>query len=160
MTNRRQFRRKHQRAVKFAVVEAKEDWILRRVAMKVKQAKKDGRQRWQGVKQLQMAFAGQRHLRLSALLKENGEMTKSPLEFKQRWHKHFSKILNISSQYQQEVHDSVPLQPIVHDLDGPLSFDELLSALSKLKKGKAGRKTGIVPPELIPYAVWWSRTVA
>ena len=47
MTNRRQFR-KHQRTVKLAVVEAKEDWV-RRVATKVKQAKKDGRQRWQGV---------------------------------------------------------------------------------------------------------------
>ena len=41
VTNGRQFR-KHQRAVKFAAVEAKEDWI-RRMAMKVKQAKKDGR---------------------------------------------------------------------------------------------------------------------
>ena len=61
--------------------------------MKVKQAKKDGRQRWQGVKQLQMTFAGRRPLRSSALLKENGEMTKSPLEVKQRWHEYFSKNL-------------------------------------------------------------------
>ena len=97
-----------------------------------------------------MAFAGHRPHKSSALLKENGEMTKSPLEVKQQWHEHFRKILNIYSQYQQEVLDSVPLQPIVHDLDGPPTLDELLSALSKLKKGRAGERTGILP-ELILY---------
>ena len=61
-----------------------------------------------------------------------------------------NKILNISSQYQHEVLDSVFLQPIVHDLDGPPTLDDLLSALGKLKKGKAGGSTGIVP-ELILY---------
>ena len=38
----------------------------------------------------------------------------------------------------------------MHDLDGPHTLDELLSALSKLKKGKAGGKKGTVL-ELILY---------
>ena len=41
-------------------------------------------------------------------------------------------------------------QPTRLDLDDPPMEAELETALGKLKKGKAGRKTGI-PPELIAY---------
>ena len=74
-----------------------------------------------------MLFAGRRPIKPSTLLKENGEMTKSPLEVKIMRALAFQQDLNyISSQYQQEVLDNVPLQPIVHDLDGPPTLDELL----------------------------------
>ena len=41
-------------------------------------------------------------------------------------------------------------QPTRLDLDDPTTEEELETALSKLKKGKAGGKIGI-PPELITY---------
>lgn len=44
----------------------------------------------------------------------------------------------------------MPVHPTMHDLDDPPTHDELLSAVGKLKKGKAGGKTGIVP-ELLLY---------
>ena len=46
-----------------------------------------------------MARTGRRPARLAALLKENGEMTKSLDVAVLRWHEHFNKILNIPSQY-------------------------------------------------------------
>ena len=94
------------------------------------------------IKQLQMTHARRRPARPTALLKENGEMTKSPDEAVLRWDEYFNKILNIPSQYCQEVIDAMP----VHwELDDPPTCEELWTALSKLRKDKAGGKTGILP---------------
>ena len=84
--------RKHQRAVKHAVDAAKEEWISK-VSGEAEKARKDGRQRWMYVRQLQMAFRGRRPRRPAALRKENGELTTSLEEVEKRWHSHFSKIL-------------------------------------------------------------------
>ena len=59
----------------------------------------------------------------------------------------FSNILNIPSEYCETVIDNLPPQPIRSDLDNPPTDEEIESALSKLKNGKAGGKTEI-PPEL------------
>ena len=50
-------KRKHQRAVKHAVDEAKERWILR-VAREAESARRDGKRIWMSIRQLQMAYAG------------------------------------------------------------------------------------------------------
>ena len=60
-----------------------------------------------------MAHAGRRPARPTALLKENGEMTKSPDEAVLRWHEYFNKILNIPSQYCQDVVDVMPATQII-----------------------------------------------
>ena len=147
-SNRREFR-KHQRMVARAVAEAKERWI-KRVASTAELARRDGKHRWKSVRQLQLAFAGRKATRPTALFKEDGVETQGPDEVKQRWHGHFKKILNIPSQYQQEVVDSMPTHQTIYDLDVPPTSDELLSALGKLKNGKVGGNTGILP-ELIRY---------
>ena len=139
-SNRREFR-KHQRVVARAVVEAKERWI-KSIASTAELARRDGKQRWKRVRELQLAFAGRKATRPTALFKEDGVEMQGPDEVKQRWHGHFKKILNIPSQYQQEVVDSMPTHQTIYDLDDPLS------ALGKLKNGKVGGNTGILP-ELI-----------
>ena len=55
-----------------------------------------------------MAFAKHRLTRSSALLKKDGEMVKTPEDVKQQLLEHFSKILNIHSQFPQESLDSMP----------------------------------------------------
>ena len=55
IANRREYR-KHQRIVKHAVDCAKESWILR-IAHEAERAKKDGRQSWLSIQQLQMGYA-------------------------------------------------------------------------------------------------------
>ena len=82
--------------------------------------------------------------------KENGEVTRSPEEVKQRWHDHFSDVLNVPSQYRQGTIDELPNHPAEWELDDPPTCKELTVALSKLKKGKAGGKTAIMP-ELIVH---------
>ena len=133
-SNKKEFRR-NQRIVKRAVDTAKEDWICK-VASDAEKAKKDSHQRWMCVRQLQMACRGCRPRRSTALMKEDGEMTSSPEEGKKQWHHHFSRILNIPSEYSQEVIDLVPRRIRLLELDVPPTLEELLSALSKLKKGK------------------------
>ena len=93
-------------------------------------------------------------------LKENGELTKSPEEIRSRWHRHFTKILNIPSEVCEHVVDNMSSLPSRLDLDLPPTEEELESALGKLKKGKTGGKTRI-PPELIAYggAELWDRLI-
>ena len=77
------------------------------------------------------------------MLKEDGELTKSPEEVRSCWHSHFTNILNIPSEFSEHVINGMTSQLIKLDLDNPPTEEELESALSKLKKGKAGGKTGI-----------------
>ena len=146
--NRKEFRR-HQRVVKAAVDKAKEDWICR-VAMEGEAAVKDGRTRWDSIRKLQQAHAGRRPTRPSAVVKENGDLTQGREEVTARWHQHFMKILNIRSEYRDEVISAMPMLSPNLDLDLPPTEEELLQALSKLKKGKAGGKSGLLP-ELITF---------
>ena len=95
-----------------------------------------------------------------ALLKKNGELTANPEEVTGRWHDHFKKILNIPSKYKEDVIDEIQQLPTQLHLDEPPKEEEIESALSKLKNGKASGKTGILP-ELIKYggAELWNRVL-
>ena len=64
---------------------------------------------------------------------------------KQRWYDHFTSILNVRSQYRQEVIDEMLAQSSRLEVDHPPTSDELSHALGHLKGGKAGGKTGILP---------------
>ena len=148
IASQKEFRR-HQRIVKEAVDKAKEQWI-RNTTQEGEKAVKDRQTRWKSIRKLQMAHAGRRPSRSTAVLKEDGKLTKSPEEVRSRWHRHFTKILNIPSEVCEQVVDGRTSQPTRLDLDNPPTEEELESALGKLKEGKAGGKTGI-PPELIAY---------
>ena len=76
----------------------------------------------------------------------------------QRWHRHFNSLLNVESEFKEEMIQKVPEISPYLDLDGPPTEEELLKALNKMKKRKAGGKTGILP-ELILYggAILWDR---
>ena len=69
-------------------------------------------------------------------------MTRGPEEVKRTWYKHFSHVLNIPSQYQQAVLDKMTSLPLALELDHPPTLEELIAALSRLKRGKAGGRMG------------------
>ena len=133
--------------MKRAVDCAKESWILR-IARKAERAKKDGSQRWKSIRQLQMGLSGRRPKRPTALVKSNGVLTSGPDEVKTMWPQHFSKVLNIPSSFVPDVIEQPTLDPVL-ELDGPPSMEELICALSKLKVGKAGGRTRILPELII-----------
>ena len=65
------------------------------------------------------------------------------------WYDHFSRILNRRTEYNQLfIDEMVQITPYL-ELDEPPSYDELVKALTKLKRGKAGGRTGILPELLL-----------
>ena len=141
--------RQQQRKVKKAVDRAKEVWI-RKVAQEGEAAKKDGRTRWECIKRLQQSHAGRRPARPSAVKKEDRELAQGPSDVMERWHQHFSNLLNRQSTFNNDVIQRMPMQSPCLDLDEPPTEEELENALSKMKKRKAGGKTGILP-ELVLF---------
>ena len=110
--NRRGFRQS-QRVVKKVVCAAKESWICE-VAKEGEVAKKDGRIRWDSIRRLQRVDAGRRPTRPSVVRKEDGSLTQGPEEVMKRWHQHFVSVLNIPSEYREEVIMEMPtLQPVM-----------------------------------------------
>ena len=71
-----------------------------------------------------MTHVGRRPTRPTAMWKENGEVTRSPEEVKQRWHDHFSDVLNVPSQYRQGTIDELPNHPTEWELDDPPTCEE------------------------------------
>ena len=147
---KREFRR-WQRRIKGAVDKARVDWILK-VATEAQEAAQDGKTRWECIRRLQQAYAGRRPCIPSAVRKEDGELTRGPTEVLQRWHQHFSRLLDQQGRFDEEVILQVPVVAPCSDFDEPPSLEELMTALSKLRKRKAGGKTGILPT----VVVWWS----
>ncbi len=137
ITNRREFR-KRQRVVKVAVDAAKEEFVCR-TACEAEKAIMDGRTRWGSIRKLQMTHAGCRPIKPSAVLKENGDLTNGPDEVKARWQRHFTNILNVPSEYRDEVIADMPSLSTRWDLDDPPTAEELETALGKLKRAREGR---------------------
>ena len=61
------------------------------------------------------------------------------------WYQHFLNVLNILSEYRDDMIDNMPWLASILELDLPPSEEELSQASSKLKKKKAGGKSGILP---------------
>ena len=145
-SNKQTFR-KLQHLLQKAVSNAKREWILK-VATEGEEAVKDGRNRWDCIRKLQRFYAGRRLVRPTAILNNDGQLTKGPEEVPEHWYQHFRKVLNVQSIYDEEVIAAMPvLEPMSH-LDNPPSMEELEAALSRLKPKKAGGLSGILP-ELI-----------
>ena len=94
-------------------------------------------------------YAGRRPTRPSAVRREDGELTQGPTEVMQRWYQHFSKLLNQQITFKDEVIQRMLMQSPCLDLDEPPTEEELEDALFKMKKRKAGGKTGILPEPVL-----------
>ena len=126
-----------------------DDAWIRKTVKEADKAKKDGKQRWKCVRQLQTAFIGRRPARSSHVRKPGGKLPSEPEETRMMWYDHFSRILNRRTEYNQLFIDEMESIPPYFKLDEPPSYDELVKALSKLKQGKAGGRTGILPELLL-----------
>ena len=94
------------------------------------------------IRKLQMAHVGRRPAWSTRLYKKEGGVTSGPEEVKTTWHQHFTKVLSILSEYCQDVLDGTPSLPLAMELDHPLTSEELMETLSKMKRGKAGGRKG------------------
>ena len=104
--NRKVFHRQ-QRVVKEAVQAAKEKRILQ-VARGGEKGGKDGHVRCTCIRKLQVTHDRRRPTRRSVVLKEVGVPTTGMHVVKSHWHRHFSKLLNIPSTFQDEAITDMP----------------------------------------------------
>ena len=102
------------------------------------------------IRKLQTVHAGRLPARVSSVFAEDGKLLTQSTDIQDRWFRHFTKVLNLESSFDQEVLDSVPQHPPRMDLDSPPTHDEFLSALRSMSLGKAGGESGILP-EMIVY---------
>ena len=63
----------------------------------------------------------------------------------QRWRRHFTNILNIQSQLNEAEVEKARQRPVRHQLAEVPTMDKLTDAIGKLKNGKAGGASGILP---------------
>ena len=119
------------------------------MAREGEKAGKDSCVRWNFIRKLQVIHAGRKPTRPSVVLKEDGVLTADLDEVKSRWRKHFTRLLNIPSSCQEETITDMPSQPTCWDLDVPPTMEELDIALDRIKEGKAGGKTEILPEMIL-----------
>ena len=113
-----------QRLVKKAVDEATEAWI-NKVIGDAEHSSRDRKLWWDCIKKLQAAFSGRQPTCSVRLWKHDGSLTTGPAELKQLWYEHFSQVLNIPSQCNQELLDAMPSWEPMQSLDDPPTSDEL-----------------------------------
>lgn len=83
--------------------------------------------------------------RLATVINEEGKPCTTVVAQQQQWRRHFTKILNIHSQFSEAEIMKARQRPMRHQLADKPSMDELTSAIGRLKNGKAGGLSGILP---------------
>ena len=138
-----------QRAVQKAVRVAKSDWT-ESVASAAVSVAASGCTIWDSVEKLQSLHAGRRPARATAVYMEDGFLSDGPTRTGAcvRWLRHFSGVLNVVSDFDDSVLDNLPARPVMVELDGAPTTEELEKALKCMRMGKAGGSSGILP-ELI-----------
>lgn len=142
-SDRRKFA-KARRDARRGVREAKNTWFLGKAA-EAQKGRHGGKIVWRCIRDIQRGRRGLVPLRSATVRDEDGNLCSTPELQQQRWRRHFTKILNIQSQFDAEELESArqrPLRP--HMADVP-SREELEEAIGKLKNGKAGGSSGILP---------------
>ena len=84
-------------------------------------------------------------MRSAAVRGEDGSVCSSPEAQQQRWRQHFTKVLNIQSEFSAEELGKVRQRSTRTDMAELPSEEELLSAVGKMKRGKASGESGILP---------------
>ena len=100
---------------------------------------------WKGVHDLQRGRAGLHPVKTRAIRDSEGNLCVGKTASLCRWQEHFEATLNICSEYVEAAVQSSEQCPIRRELGDPPTEEEVVTALYKMKVGKAGGKTGILP---------------
>ena len=75
----------------------------------------------------------------------NGQLTTNGKENMAVFGPHFERVFNNHRPVDLTVLDDIPQRPILHDIDSPITFDEVNAAINKLKNGRSPGLNGILP---------------
>ena len=104
-----------------------------------------GKKVWKCIRDMQHGRRGLVPARLATVVDEEGNACTTVEAQQQRWRRHFTKILNIQSQFNEVEIRKAKQRPIQHHLIETPTMVELTEAIGKLKNGKAGGASGILP---------------
>ena len=141
-----QFLQARSRARK-AVRAAKNSWFQRK-AEEVQSVRFGGKKVWQCIRDVQRAHRGLVPTRSTVVRNNDGTLCATPEAQHKCWRQHFSSILNICSHFSLTELGKVKQRPVEMDMADPPSMEELMQAVKKIKAGKAGGKSGILPEML------------
>ena len=145
MTDKRAFKEARsdtRRAIRIA----KDRWFL----MKAQEAEKNrfsGKSIWRSIRDMQRGRRGIVPMRAPAIRDENGNPCTTLEDQQERWRRHFASILNTQSQFDPTEIERVKQRPVRMQMaELPTrTREELEEAIGKLKNGKAGGKSNILP---------------
>lgn len=135
---------KLRREARRAIREAKNEWFLQKAA-EAQRGRHGGKVVWSCIRDMQRGRRGLVPVKLAAVKDEEGNPCRTSEEQQQRWRRHFHKILNIQSHFDETLLETAKQRPVRQQMDDPPSREELERAVRKLKRGKAGGSSGILP---------------
>ena len=135
---------KQKSAAQRLIRDTKNKWFQAKAA-EIENKMNRSRPGWKSIRQLQEAGRGMRPVTPRALRKEDGELCKTSAECHDRWRRHFEKVLNVVSSFDENAIAAMRQRPLHTELDVPPSEDELETSLKALKSGKSGGKNGLTP---------------
>ena len=123
---------------------AKNRWFQQK-AGEVERAVRGGKGVWKGLREMQRGRAGLRPRQSCAVKDCDGELCIGQDNTLKHWHQHFSAVLNICSTFNPSVVEATVQHPVQEDLAEPPTEEEIMQAIGRLKCGRAGGKSGILP---------------
>ena len=132
------------RAARHAVRVAKDAWFQRK-ASEAERGRNGGKVVWKCIRDIQRGRRGLVPVRSAVVQDENGNSCTTTEAQQERWRRHFSKILNIQSDFDMEELSRVRQRPTRNEMTEVPSEEEVMNAVGKLRNGKAGGESGILP---------------
>lgn len=84
-------------------------------------------------------------MRAATVWDEEGNLCSTLVPQQQRWRRHFTNILNIQSQFDETELRKARQRPLHPHMADPPSAKELKKVIEKMKNGKIGGSSGILP---------------
>ena len=129
---------------------AKDAWFQCK-ALEAERGRNGGKLVWHCIRDIQRGRRGLVPVRAAVVKDEDGNACTTAEAQQQRWRRHFTKILNIQSEFDVEELRRVRQKSSRPEMAEVPSDEELLSAVGKMRNGKAGGESGILP-EMIKAA--------
>ena len=116
---------------------AKNAWFTSK-AEEAQRSRFGGKKVWKCIRDMQYARRGLVPSRLATVVDDEGNPCSTLVAQQQQWRRHFTRILNIQSQFNEAEIMRARQRPVRHHLTEAPTMDELTDAIGKLKNGKAG----------------------
>jgi hypothetical protein len=132
--------------VKDKVLIAKARWAAH-VCSKIHDMRTNPRVAWEYIRLLTGGSIAHHKKKVTMAMKmANGKPATNGKENMAVFGPHFERVFNNHRPVDPTILDEIPQHPILHEIDSPITFDKVNTAINKLKNGKSSGLNGI-PPE-------------